>query len=244
MNDSWYGRIVHDPVGWIQIGIAVMTLAYSLWLRRTALHARSITWATLEQRALIPKSHFPLGVTYAGVQVESPHLVVVRIANSGNEAIVPSAYESPLVISTGAKVLSHEVTRSRPTSLSPTTTGGELPGAIEVTPSLLNRKDMFEIQLLVDGAPVAVSLSGRIAGVQTFQRIVLPQDSNGRTWRYSVLDKAIFVFLPLAVIVGGIVFVTNGNGVSRVFGTALIAATLLWPQYIIRSARRNALLLA
>lgn len=59
-----------------------------------------------------------------------------------------------------------------------------------MTPILMNRKDLVEIQPLCDGAPSDIKIDGRIKGASKFQHIRLPKRGDSR------LDGALIVLQP------------------------------------------------
>ena len=163
-----------DPSVWVQTALGVVAIAVSIAFFLLDRRTRSLGFAVLSNRAVISKPLPDLDVFYDGRTVDDPHLLVCRVANGGVSAIDPSHYEQPISLHVhDARILSAEVTHSRPSSFRPRISQeGDREAVLEKC--LMNPKDMVEIQMLVEGRPTSVDAQGRISGVSNIKRESLP----------------------------------------------------------------------
>lgn len=150
--------------------------AVGLWI---AVRPRVIAFRTsFSQSLLVPRPEAAnLEVFIKGVRVWQPHLTVLRISNTGRQAIETRAYEEPVRISLGkdAKILFAVPEESSPSSL--TVKLSFNPESVTLQPLLLNKGDWLDIKIWTDGKPSPAKVEARIEGVR---RIVEAPDPFGR----------------------------------------------------------------
>lgn len=234
-----------DVVGWLQVALGALGIVITLLLVQRERQSRALTYAVVNNRSVVVNpSKFALEVRHDGQHVAKPRIVVVRIANSGSQPIAAEDYEEPLtIVLRGAKVLSSDVTVTRPSTLSPSLTRLNVEEVV-LERRLLNPRDLIEVQMLVDGVPSAVEVEARVVGVGRITPVKLPQTSWGQPWRFSKVDKAIVIASTLGFIALGASFLWVDSLVSRIVGVAVITFfAVVYPWLSWRSARRNSLFL-
>ncbi|MGI8588195.1 MAG: hypothetical protein ACR2M0_10990 [Chloroflexia bacterium] len=117
-------------------------------------------------------------ISIGGQAVQEVQLVVIELANSGNQPIVPSDYASPVTVRFGPKavILSAEVTETKPQN--PQATVSIQGSAVEFAPVLLNRGDIVTAKVLATQLGEALSVDGHVAGVSTIQEYYGVASSN------------------------------------------------------------------
>jgi hypothetical protein len=184
------------------IGILVSSglgLTYYLKARRR----RGLTYSVLSTRLLsmYPESGGRVRILFDEQPVQDVGLVFVTIRNSGNEPIRTADFEVPvrLSLSAAARIISADVTQTTPSYL-PVTIQLDGPGALVVTPLLLNISDSLTIKLLITDFGVGdLTVSGRIVGIEKFRERKLKPSR----WKY-----------PL-----GVVLYTAGVSALLVYGS-------------------------
>lgn len=189
-----------DLVGWIGLGVTIIAAAIGLvtYLRRH--RVKRLSYLVLRKDRLGPRSsYFPLDVSFAGEPVLDPTISVTRILNSGEEPLTADDFEVPLNFDVGdtAAVRAFAIVSRRPPDLEPKLVLNR-EGHVSVEPLLLNSGDMFEVQLLTSGAPREITLTGRVKGVTTIDRVrQLPYPpGSGREGEMNLMDK--FVWFGMA----------------------------------------------
>ena len=226
------------------VGVIAVVAAIGIFLaeRKT----KGLALAVVTDRAIVSQaSAFPLEVLHNGIKVLKPRLVVLRLANAGEQPITSADFEQPLRVRlVDASILSTETTLTRPHAFKPSVLL-DGPDAVRLDPCLMNQRDMVEIQMLVDGKPSQVLAEARISGVQDVEQVRLPRTSWDEPWRFSKFDVIIGA-LPPAIFAGlGIsLFLTSDNLLTQAAaGVLVLLAGVVWPWYLWRSERRNRLFL-
>jgi hypothetical protein len=109
-----------------------------------------------------------LTVDYDGLAVGRPHLVRLRIINSGKSAITSDSYETPIKISyERSSLLDAFISQTSSLGVSASIIGGEYeedePVVVLLRPGLLNPREWIEIQTIGDGPPGGISVDSRFA---------------------------------------------------------------------------------
>lgn len=109
-------------------------------------------------------------ITVEGRTVEQAYVTVLRFANSGTEDFPARDWESPLAVRLeGSSVLSAEQIAARPAGwrVDAPVIRGDL---VEIAPFLFNAGDLFELQIISDGATPDPKVTARILGVRQISR--------------------------------------------------------------------------
>ncbi|WP_147437326.1 hypothetical protein [Micromonospora musae] len=155
------------------IGAAALLVAYLTYLRQR--NKTGLEYLVVGNTRVVPRATpTDLEVTYKGSVVPDASVVVVRIVNTGDKAILPEDFRSPLAIKLhGAnRVVSALTTKTRPVDLGPAVSAEE--NCCLIQPLLINPTDMIQVQLLASGLAANVALEGRIANVGIKRRSDLP----------------------------------------------------------------------
>jgi hypothetical protein len=232
--------------GWVQVGLAVVAIGLTLWLVRRERRTKRLAYAILSNRPLITgHGRFPLEVRFGNAALRRLHLLVWRLVNTGAQPIQTAEYEEPIRVHiSDAKIVSADVTLTRPEALHPKLDLID-PGTVELERRLLNQGDLVEVQMLVDGKPDRITASCRIAGITKIEMVKLPQNSWGRPWRYSPVERAAAVItLVLLGGLGVLAGVTGDEPAKRIVGWLILGgAVLSYPTLVWRSTRKNRLFL-
>lgn len=150
----------------IVVSAVVAFVLYRLQRRRKALGYQIITRTTLlnVEEELEEK----VQILFDGEKVADVHLLEVKVVNSGNVPIVRGDYERKLELSfgTSSRILTADVTETRPDSLRPELTIDAARDSVWVQPTLLNSGDWFTIKMLISRFDGNVDIDGRIVGVK------------------------------------------------------------------------------
>lgn len=172
-----HASFLGSPVFWTIVGVAVAVAVgvgvLTVWV---TVRSRPKTRLAYDAQATAVVSDQAAGrveVVFDRQPVKNVSLVDVTIANTGNTALRPEDFVRPLhiVLPAGATPLSLEVTHSEPPDLG--ATASIQPDADPVVdPMLMNPGDGLTISVLVANFPGdgEVTLSGRVAGVEEFDR--------------------------------------------------------------------------
>ncbi|MEU4339347.1 hypothetical protein AB0F59_32655 [Micromonospora lupini] len=155
------------------IAAAALVVAYLTYLRQR--NKTGLEYLVVGNTRVVPRATpKDLEVTYKGSVVSDASVVVVRIVNTGDKAVLPEDFRSPLAIKLqGAnKVVSALTTKTRPTDLGATVSAED--NCCLIQPLLINPTDMIQIQLLASGLAKNVVLEGRIANLHIKLRTDLP----------------------------------------------------------------------
>lgn len=120
-------------------------------------------------------------ISFQGQPVDDVHLVVIKIANSGNVPIRSSEFEGKFAITLAGdmNVLLAEVLETKPASLLERCRvddnivpliAGVNKGEVPLRPLLLNPRDSITIKMLVSPAPNSVQLGAHIEGIASIKQ--------------------------------------------------------------------------
>lgn len=224
-------------LNWVGFAVGVAGVLLSIWF-----YVRQRTPKALDYRLLI---HQPILIGVArdrlevlsrntGVVVEDPHLLAIRVGNTGKKEILRSDFERPLrlLLDPPTRILSSDVTRSHPSNLSVATTIGEGGQSVTIEPTLLNPGDSFDLQIITNGAPRRTGLlEGRVAGLRMIGDL-----STIERRRYERPDRSgrLLLAILVLVIVGFAVGQWN-NGLQAVIVT--VGAILAFLALIVGGTR-------
>jgi hypothetical protein len=235
-----------DLSGWIQVGLAVISLVVGLALVRMERNNKRLSYAILSNRAIMYKpTALDIEVHHDGTLIKNPWLVVWRLANGGTSPIESSHFEEPISLRvTGAEILTAEVTHTRPASFDPQVERIES-DRVALDKRLINSWDMLEVQMLLDGEPSGFDVEARITGISEIKRGRVPVTSWNEPWKFTWIDKGINV-LMLAMITGiaaGLIFNGTGRWTPYVGIVLAFVGLVLGPWYTWRRNRNNKLFL-
>lgn len=193
-NDWWL-----SSSGWL-IGVIGVVLAVVAWVR--PYRSKMLAWDVISNTpiAAVPTgAGHELEITYSGRPVKSAHLLVVRLQNTGREAVEVDDY-AQLVrfeFSDRSELLTHNVVgESAP--LDPTfRVDTQHPRRVELNPLLLNPGDWLDVQFVTDGPGAVPSATTRIANQTRELRRGLPQKAN---------DPSAAMQMAVIMLLGGIAF--------------------------------------
>ena len=146
-------QYLRDPA-WQFAGavIALLAIAATFLIYFLQRQRKSLTYEVLSKSSLLTvreELENRLQVLYDGEPTRDICLLVIRIINSGTEAIASRDFEKPICIGTGptSKILSAAITGVEPENLDVRIFAAESSATID--PLLLNPRDSIEIKLLV-----------------------------------------------------------------------------------------------
>ncbi|KAA1423307.1 hypothetical protein FE697_006710 [Mumia zhuanghuii] len=206
--------------------------------------SRSLSYAVVDNRSLLLRhaSRFDLSFSFNGGEVRRPWLLVIRVANSGGQPITSEEFEVPITISVGdARVLTGEISARRPSDLAPRL--GLREDGVRIEPMLINSRDLFEVQLLLDGSPKEPLLSCRVEGVKKLKEVSIPRTSWNQPWRFGFGD---YISAGVFILVGVGLFISIVNGetnpwirwpLATALGGSLAVAFPLFQFSVLRRSR-------
>jgi len=168
------------------IGSISICVAVVLYLRQR--QHKCLSYEILTYEPLLSREEETKGkieIRFKNTIVESVHLLLLRIFNSGNIAVVPDDFKSPLQVHLGenVSVLAADVAESRPTNLQPDLLISG--NTVRLSPMLFNPRDSVTIRVLASKSydldktvrPVA---DGRIVGVRGVREYIRERHVLGR----------------------------------------------------------------
>jgi hypothetical protein len=187
----------------VLVGSLALVLAIALGLLE--FRKSGISFAVISNLGLdLHGSQFQLSVNYGDVALGHPRILILRLANSGNKTVAKSDFETPIGLNLGeCKIIALDIPFSSPSDLNPTINQVS-EGVIQIEPLLLNKRDLVEIQILIDGAPSKVEALGRIHGVKRIEQQTVPRDSWNRPWKISVWSLTVIGFTMIALVAMGV----------------------------------------
>lgn len=175
--DAWRWFTGHIELISLVIGLAgIPALIFSIQDRRQK--AKTLDWEVTTDEAIVAaRPHGAtrrLDVRWDRVPLSRPRLVVIRIKNTGGQAIRHDDYSDrtawPITISIpGSKIRDGTITDGsldvpKGPEQAPLVDPLSETGDVVIDPMLLNAKDWFDIQLIVDGDSGKPLVSARFAG--------------------------------------------------------------------------------
>lgn len=231
---------LRDPI-WQFVGVvvAVLALAISLWSYflvqrdRKALSYDSFALSLLSVDKEIQRD---LTIVYKGNLVDSLHLVLLRVVNTGNQPIGTADYEQAIRFSSpyDTRILSAEVTEADPDSLRNALRDGGIEVLSEkevvLRPVLLNPGDSVTIRVLACQFSQVIDVSGRIAGVKEIRQRIEPDDQ--RWFPRDFFPLLLGLFGPTMLMLLGVAALQAQATVASIFligiGLVLLAAWLVY----------------
>jgi hypothetical protein len=136
-----------------------------------------------------------LQILFDGKPVKGVHLILLRIANTGNLPIIPSDYIRNLSIlfSGNVNILSAEITNRSPNDIDTTIVIND--GNITFSPSLLNSEDSIILKALVSQFDGTIDVRGRITGVKNIRCLRSSVNTSSKLYLSASLASPIVIFL-------------------------------------------------
>ena len=221
-----------DLATWISVIIGVGILAFAYLAYRSQRGKTRLEFVVLLNTSVVvfrPLS-VTLTVSHQGREVRDASVVVLRLVNTGDKAILPEDYRSDLSICLDGvnEVIAATATRTRPGELSPEVTTEQR--KVLIAPLLVNPGDMIELQILASGLASSARVESRIVNVQAIlQRKALPYPpGSGAEGEMVGFDKFIWFFFVPGVIVGlALLLVFTGKATVPVDVITLVVAFIL-----------------
>jgi len=215
-------NVFRDSI-WQFIGAVLTLLALFVAIRGNLLQQRSkrLAYKVEEVLPIIPAQNLPvrLKVMYDEKVLVEPHIVILRIFNTGQLPILPEDYKQPLVISFGESARIIVIGFPLPKLLKDIVLKQISPNEIEIAPSLLNPGDMFNISVLIEPQDQAenadfwihwaipnITVDGRIVGVKEVKRLDDEQDESAKL----LLLKAGVIFGAYVIVLGIVMIIAIG----------------------------------
>lgn len=231
---------------WISLGVSCLGLIVGYVTYRVQRARRRIAFAVVSNQGLLVRERpDQIEIRWSGRLVKDLHLVVIRVVNIGDRAIVPADFASDLtLIIHGPPVLHAQVSSSRPDGLALELATHE--SDVHISPFLFNAGDMFEIKLLCEGKPPKFSLNCRIRDLASIVQRSLPYPpGSGPEGEMSTFDKFSWT-VPMAVIYLAILSeiiaapLPTAQKVA-VVGIASLVFLILYPAVVYKLVQRRGL---
>ncbi|WP_174732993.1 hypothetical protein [Mesobacillus harenae] len=161
--------VINNIVGIIGIITAIAIAVVSYIKNRTK---KELSYSVLSSTSLLIKDEAlknRMKLLLDGVEVKGEvHLVLIKLANTGNVPIKPTEFTEDLKIISRGAIIVAEVKETNPANLKIKIDNaiGDVLGTTSVKPMLLNPKDEIIFKLLVNNYKNDIELSSRIVGVQ------------------------------------------------------------------------------
>lgn len=195
------------------LGAIIVSLLIHFWERKP----KRLDYLVMYNAPLLPKRASgvrDLKVIYEESELKAPHLVTVRVKNTGKEPIKGDEYHQDITVkySTGGPPLDASVPKESSPDLvgPPTYAFDDL--EVSVCPGLLNAKDWFDLQILSDRDPGEITVSSRFVGQTRKMRDLDPVPKGA--FRLMLFGLAI-------VAIGASWSLLSGNGAILEYGTGI-----------------------
>ena len=175
------------------LGVAIA--AYPMWSDWWRAKSMNVVVASSSPLISTGTDESDLRLFVGDQRLESPYLVLLKIANDGGSAITTNDFEGPLVIDFGgAKVV--KVSRANSDE-------NVVRGALQsnnstvlIQPALFNAGDHLDLAVLTTGALPRVKVAARIVGIQRVAVTTTPQPRKPSAW-IGVMDLVAMSILAI-----------------------------------------------
>jgi hypothetical protein len=158
-------KFVQDA-GWVSVVVAIVIALIGWYIQR---RRKALSYEVVAKYPLVFVSDSDKGVeiSYDGMVVVNPTILILRVRNSGNEPIRAGDFERRIQFSFGdaSEIISASATDVSPSSLEVQLDVSER--SVAVAPLLLNAGDAFSIKILLENHST-LQTSVRVAGVKEF----------------------------------------------------------------------------
>jgi hypothetical protein len=197
---------------WVTVGLALASVLIAWITYRSQRSKTRLEYAIVASVKLLPVGvPKDLKVSLGERQISDPHVLAVRIVNTGDKSIRAASFDTDLSISLTdvREVVEVSATSSRPLDL-----GAEIVADgvdVKISPLLWNPGDMIQIQILSDGSPSGVAVLGRVEDLPKVSRRSLPYPpGTGAEGEMIGFDKFIWFFLDPICDVGLVALIAFG----------------------------------
>ncbi|BCL82174.1 hypothetical protein ccbrp13_46390 [Ktedonobacteria bacterium brp13] len=159
----------------VAVVVGVTAIIVAIWIYKRQKLKKEISYEIVSNAPLVSineKMKDRIKILLDGSEMNSPRLIVIKLINTGNDAVKKDDIEDPLSIQIqGATIISAEVLNTDPQNffLKPEDKkdfvqwqGSE----ITLQKKLFNPKDEISISTLIDGEDQSIYVGGRIANAQ------------------------------------------------------------------------------
>ncbi|MGC4008550.1 MAG: hypothetical protein QM805_05885, partial [Pseudomonas sp.] len=158
-GDQWMIRV--DWKYYIPVVIAVLSLIVPVVIWRIDLRSKGVEVFVSNVLSLSPLNGAgleKLKISYGGVDVVDPYLVLLEISNVGNEPISKVDFETPLRVAFGekTKLLSVDISATRPAGIPAEVKS--LSNGVELSGLLLNSEDRIFLTVVTAGEKPEISV--------------------------------------------------------------------------------------
>jgi len=168
--------IFRDPM-WQFLGaiFGFVAILVSIFLYQKQRQRKELAYEIISKTPLLGAKEEIRGglqVMFHGKPVQNPHLIVVRIINSGNLPITSTDYERPISLGFGeeAQILTAETIRTNPSNLRASVKAEGK--KVVIAPILLNQGDSITLKILIAEFTGQVVVDCRITGVKRIMKFV------------------------------------------------------------------------
>jgi len=218
---------------------------FALWYQR---RPNTLDYRILLNTPLLTRHNsilnVPLTINYLNNPMEKPHLLRVRVINTGKHAVRADDYASPITIAVeGADVYDISMPDMSPPGVvdllndADRSVAPPIPHPLNVfviRPKLLNPGDWFEVQDLCEGKPTKVTVSSRYTNLSRPMAVV-----NER--RQMMFTRTVVPLQVLLVVLGVVLLLAGADSFPTfvVFFAAAYALLFVWPVYARLFSRRK-----
>ncbi|MEM7555273.1 MAG: hypothetical protein AAF378_14455 [Cyanobacteria bacterium P01_A01_bin.84] len=148
----------------IVVGVVIPIILYVIQTRRKSIKFLKVSTAPLVK--IDDRFVQDLEVIYQGKKVEDVTSIVLKIYNSGNQAIAKSDFEDSIVImfNENTEIIKAEILKTIPNKIKPSILVEK--NIIEIKPLLINPKDIIEISAIVSSFDGNIEIGGRIKDIK------------------------------------------------------------------------------
>ncbi len=196
---------LRDPI-WASIFsiIAILVSVSIFFLERKK---KSLTYETISEASLLTLNeelNEKVQILYDGKVIKDVYLIILKIRNNGNSAILEKDFIKPIQINFSDKtqILSAEIIRTIPSNLNVEISLRT--NQIGLAPVLLNSGDSISLKLLLTGHDGVMHLNGRIVGVREIKKSTSPTIFINKVEVNSLMVGVILYTIGIIVLFNGI----------------------------------------
>jgi len=206
----------------------IISTFVAYWIYKKQVNRKELSYSIKNAIQIIDiKSTFKnrFEILFDNKKVDDLSLLIVEFINSGNQTIKKNDFEGNIKlelqqsINQNIYVLSSDITEKIPENISNNLSGAET--SYEITPCLLNPKDRFKVQFLVDFEypnDISVDVKARIAGIKELKTIK-DRDSTINQKNNLYYRAIIFIIaIIMSVLSASTLFVPLYESIKALFG--------------------------
>lgn len=165
---------IRDPL-WQFVGaiLGILAIIVTIILFFIQRRKKSLTYEIISRTSVLSASDEVSGklqILYQGEAVRKVHLLVLKLANTGNVPITTLDYEREVsfMFTDCEKILSAELSEVQPPNLAAEIVTKEK--SVSLKPILLNPGDSISLKLLISGFDNKIDIDGRVVGVKSISK--------------------------------------------------------------------------